>query len=197
MNICVATKNAGKLDELQAIWADAGYVLRTDPCYDDVVEGDESYEANARLKAQALYRQLYRCNRPAAVLADDSGLEVDALAGRPGVLSARFGGSSITWQQRRAFLLAKLDGVPLPQRHARFVCTMLLIDLDGTRHVGRGEVSGHIVMREEGSGGFGYDPIFCADGTTATFAQLSAAQKNAISHRRRATQAVIAAMQAR
>jgi XTP/dITP diphosphohydrolase len=120
------------------------------------------------------------------VLADDSGLEVDALDGRPGVFSARYAGAESSWTQRRAALLEELRDVPEERRTARFVCVMAMIVPSGKPHVALGTVEGRITTREIGEGGFGYDPIFFYPPLERTFAQLTAQEKNAVSHRRRA-----------
>lgn len=186
MRVFVATKNAGKLAELQAVFADSRLELGTFDSYRDVVEGETSFEDNALLKAQALWAQLRDAGIKAAVLADDSGLEVDALNGRPGVLSARYAGEGATWAQRREALLAEMGNVPDERRTARFVCVIVLILPDGTSHVERGKVEGYITSEERGRHGFGYDPIFVPNGETQSFAEMNEEKKNGISHRRRA-----------
>jgi XTP/dITP diphosphohydrolase len=131
------------------------------------------------------------------VLADDSGLEVDALGGRPGVLSARYGGSEIPWPQRRALLLSELAAVPEGGRTARFVCVLALIFPGGDLLTPTGAVEGFIAASERGSGGFGYDPLFFFPPGGGTFAQLSQEEKNRVSHRRRAAEQLLAAVRAR
>ena len=117
----VATKNLGKLDEMQAIFAASALELRPYEAYAEVLEGERSYAENAELKAAALRAQLQAAGIHAAVLADDSGLEVRALGGRPGVLSSRYAGSEADWPARRARLLAELGEVPSARRGAKFV----------------------------------------------------------------------------
>ena len=190
----VASKNAGKLRELTAMFAGSALDAAAYPGYVDVVEDAGTYAGNALLKAGALRAQLERAGIAAAVLADDSGLEVDALGGRPGVLSARFGGAGATWPQRRALLLRELDGVARSQRRARFVCVMALIVPSSEAIFGSGQVEGCIAERESGSGGFGYDPLFFYPPLGRTFAELPPHEKDAVSHRRRAAQAVLAAL---
>ena len=122
----MATKNAGKLGELRAIFGRYGWTLATFEGYADPAEGDTSYEDNAALKARALRRQLEAWGTRAAVLGDDSGLEVRALDGRPGVLSARYGGSNATWSQRRRGLLNEVSASN-GDRSAAFVCALHFI----------------------------------------------------------------------
>ncbi|MBV8373742.1 MAG: non-canonical purine NTP pyrophosphatase, partial [Candidatus Eremiobacteraeota bacterium] len=131
MRTCVATKNSGKLAELHAIFADSPLQLEVYDGYADVAETGDSYLANALLKARALAAQLQDAEIVAAVLADDSGLEVDALGGQPGIYSARYAGADATWPARRAALLDALGEVPGPRRSARFVSTMALVLPDG------------------------------------------------------------------
>ena len=183
MRTFVATSNAGKLNELRAIFAESVLDLETFDAYVAPNEGESSYLDNAQLKAHALHAQLREAGTPAWVLADDSGLEVDALDGRPGVLSARYAGSDATWPERRAALLKELEGHPDASRSARFVCYMALVFEDGTSIAAAGCVAGRIALQERGGCGFGYDSIFYYAPAEATFAQLSEAQKNRFSHR--------------
>jgi XTP/dITP diphosphohydrolase len=192
-----ATANAGKLRELRAIFA--GTPLRpTKPRkYDEVVETAETYEGNAIIKAQSLAGALRARGVVARVLADDSGLEVDALGGRPGVYSARYGGPKLDWPQRRAALLVEMRGVPPFRRAARFVCALALIEPNGEPITARGEVAGYLLDTERGTGGFGYDPLFLYLPLGRSFASLTEKEKNAVSHRRRAADALLAALRDR
>jgi XTP/dITP diphosphohydrolase len=186
----VATKNRGKLAELLAIFAGSPFELRTYDAYDDPAEGETSYEDNAALKARALRAQLHAAGIAAAVLADDSGLEVAALGGRPGVLSARYGGAEATWAERRASLVAETDAAASGDRSARFVSAIHAVLADGTVVTGFGTIDGAIAHAERGAGGFSFDAIFALpDGRT--FAELPETEKNAISHRARAAAAVL------
>lgn len=194
MRTFVATKNLGKLAELHAIFAGSALAVETYAEYAGVVEGAEDYTANARLKARALAAQLAAAGIRAAVLADDSGLEVEDLGNRPGVLSARYGGKDATWPQRRNLLLVELSGVPNAERKARFVCAMVLLLPDSAEIDARGEARGTIVGQLRGESGFGYDPLFVADGDTRTFAELAEKEKDAISHRGRAAAALLASL---
>jgi non-canonical purine NTP pyrophosphatase (RdgB/HAM1 family) len=190
----VATKNPGKLGEIKAIFGGSALQLETYPAYADVPEDATSYLGNAVLKARALRAQLRDDGIDAAVLADDSGLEVDALHGRPGLLSARYAGTQSLWPQRRTLLLAELQDVPEGERTARFVCVMTLLVPGRELTASIGVVEGRIVELERGSGGFGYDPIFLYPPAGRTFGELTQAEKNAVSHRRRAADALLTAL---
>jgi XTP/dITP diphosphohydrolase len=193
----VATKNAGKLCELRKLFEGSPLELDTYPQYQDVAEDATSYVGNALLKARVLAAQLRDDGVDGAVLSDDSGLEVDVLGGRPGVLSARYAGRESTWAQRRGLMLAEMDGVAELDRTARFVCVMALLVPGAEAQAAIGIVEGRITEREIGDGGFGYDPIFFYPPLARTFAQLSADEKNAVSHRRRAADALLASLRAR
>lgn len=184
MQLFIATTNTGKLREYQRLLSDLPVTLRalTDLPHSlpEVAETGATFEANALLKAHAYSAQLGQ-----AVLADDSGLMVDALDGAPNVHSARY---APTAEARNAKLLAALADVPLEQRTARFVCVAaVVVPLpDGALTVtAEGRLEGYIAFEERGNNGFGYDPIFCLpDGRTV--AELAPAEKDAISHRGRA-----------
>lgn len=145
-------------------------------------ESGDTYRANALIKAREAHRRTGR-----AALADDSGLEVDALGGDPGVHSDRWVGPEATASEQNDHLLAELEGVPSEKRGARYVCEMVLVDERGLRHASRGEVHGRIAAAPRGEGGFGYDPVFeVRERDWATFAELSGETKEEISHRARA-----------
>jgi XTP/dITP diphosphohydrolase len=194
MKTYVATQNPGKLRELKALLTRSAIQIATPRKRFDieVAEDAGTYAGNAILKAQALAADLRERHVAAAVLADDSGLEVDALGGRPGVLSARYGGAGIDWAARRTALLAELRGVPPYRRTARFVCTLALIEPHGEPILATGEVTGHILESESGAGGFGYDAVFLCPPVGRSFASLGEKEKNAVSHRRRAVDALLA-----
>ena len=193
MKTYVATRNAGKLRELKALFA-SELALASYRKYSAVAEDAESYTGNALLKARALVAALQASGVCAAALADDSGLEVDALHGRPGIHSARYGGTQIGWPQRRAALLAELRGIPPYRRTARFVCALALLRPDREPVVVTGEVGGYILESESGSNGFGYDALFFHPPSGRSFAALSEKEKNAVSHRRRAADALLPAL---
>ncbi len=197
MLVYVATKNAGKLRELQAMFARAGWRLEVFPDYVDVAEGERSYADNAALKARALHAQLAAAGIRAAVLGDDSGLEVAALSGRPGVLSARYGGNGATWPERRRALLGELASTGDAERRGRFVCAIHFIDADDAELAVERDLPGRIAPEERGEQGFSYDPIFLYEPRGLTFGELCDEEKNAVSHRARAVQAVLEAYAAR
>lgn len=197
MRVFAATKNPEKLREMRQIFAGSPVVLETFDDYADVDETADSYEGNALLKARALAAQLRERGIRAAALSDDSGLEVDALDGRPGVYSARYAGAEAPWPARRAKLLDEMRGVAAERRGARFVCVMAFVAPDGRETVARGTVEGRIVTQECGDRGFGYDPVFYFPPEDRTFAQLSEEAKNAVSHRGRAGKALLTAIRTR
>ena len=194
--IYVATKNAGKMRELRALFADSPFRLETCEGYADVVEGNTSYAANAALKASALYQTLQADGRPAHVLGDDSGIEVAALGGRPGVLSARFGGPDATWAQRRALIRSELSAGGTADRSARFVCALHLIPLRGAPLTVERHVKGTISESDRGAAGFSYDAAFWYPPAAKTFAELSEEEKNRVSHRGKAVAALLEAIRA-
>ncbi len=181
----LATANPDKATEIVEILAGAGVGISLAPRPDhvpDVVEDAPTLEENARLKAVAL---VTATGVPA--IADDTGLEVDALDGAPGVHSARFAGPEATYADNCALLLERLVGVPPGDRRARFVTVAIARWPDGRELVAYGAVEGHITGEARGDGGFGYDAVFApAEAPGATFAELSATEKHAISHRGRA-----------
>lgn len=187
--VIVASGNAGKVREIGEILADQPYALSSlrdhwSPV-PDIPETGATFEENARLKASWVYAQ-----KQVWAMADDSGLEVDALNGEPGVLSARYAGDGATDAQNLQKLLDALHGVEEPQRTARFRCVVaLMIGADETV-IAEGRCEGYIVEQPRGDGGFGYDPVFVPEGFTHTFAELDQDTKNAISHRGKALRAL-------
>lgn len=190
--LVLATHNRHKVAELRRILAESGSAL-TVLGLDDVAsypeppETERTFEGNALIKARAA---VAATGLPA--LADDSGLEVDLLNNMPGVRSSRWSGPRATDEENLHLLIRQLADTTFADRTARFVCAMALVLPDGTEHVVRGEMAGHLVLDPRGDNGFGYDPIFVADGQTRTNGQLSAAEKDAISHRGKATRAMVA-----
>ena len=184
--LVLASANPDKVAEIAAILGD-GIDLRPRPAgLADVVEDGDTLEANARLKAVAV-----GAATGAAVVADDTGLEVDALGGAPGVHTARFAGDDATYADNVARMLVDLSGVPDARRGARFRTVALARFPDGSEVVAEGVVEGMISPEVRGERGFGYDPIFIpADGDGRTFAEMSADEKHAISHRGRAFRAL-------
>jgi XTP/dITP diphosphohydrolase len=196
VRVYVATTNFGKLREMEALFADAPFTLASYGDYEDPIEGDTSYADNAAVKARALHAQLQRAGRPANVLADDSGLEVYALDRRPGVLTAYYGGAELSWSERRKRLLGELDTTPLGDfdRRARFVCALHFIDESGREFAAMGTVDGEIATAEAGVAGFSFDPVFLYPPSGRTFAEMSAEEKNLVSHRGIAAAALVAAI---
>jgi len=185
MQLIVATRNAHKTREIEQIFGSGLAVrdLTAHPEISEITESGTSFEENAKLKAIAVSRKL-----PGLVIADDSGLEVDALGGAPGIQSARYAGVNASDTERIAKLLRQLAKVDAKgdQRRARFRC-ILAVARDG--HVlatFEGVVEGKIAERPRGSHGFGYDPIFIPNGFEQTFAELPVDVKNNISHRAKA-----------
>ena len=194
--IFVATSNAGKLREMDALFASTGFELVRYPGYTSPAEGDRSYAENAALKARALHGVLAAQGRRADVLADDSGLEVRALGDRPGVTTADYGGADATWSTRRRLLLAELASTGSADRRARFVCAMHFVAADGREFGSFATVDGTIAGGECGEQGFSFDPIFYYPPAGKTFAELTEAEKNRVSHRAVAAAAIIAAVEA-
>ena len=188
MRLVLATRNPGKVAELQARLGPLGVdlVSAADLGAPEVVEDADNLRGNADKKARALARHT---GLPA--LADDTGLEVDALGGAPGVYSARFAGPDADDAANRRKLIADLDGIA--DRAARFRTVLVFVDRDGQALAFDGVCEGVITEGEVGDGGFGYDALFRpADGDGRTFAQMSTAEKNRISHRGRALDAFVA-----
>jgi XTP/dITP diphosphohydrolase len=196
VRIFVATRNAGKLREMEALFAGSGFTLATYDGYLEPVEGETSYAENAALKARTLHQQLREVDLPANVLADDSGLEVYALDGTPGVMTAYYGGVGLSWAERRRRLLSELDGSGLADRSARFVCALHFIS-DGGREFGAlATVEGEIAREDRGEAGFSFDPIFLYPPAGRTFAEMDEAEKNRISHRAVAATGLLATLRA-
>ena len=187
--VVVATGNPHKLDEIRAILAGfhLDLVSMREFGVPEPVEDGDTFEANALIKARACARAT---GLPA--IADDSGLEVDALGGAPGVYSARYAGEGAGDAANNAKLVDALAGVPAEDRTARFVCAAAVVTPDGHEVVVRGTMEGHIVDRPRGDHGFGYDPHFVSDaaGDGRTNAQLAPPEKDAISHRGEAFRAL-------
>ena len=183
MHLLIATRNAHKTLEIRAILGPAWEVadLNAHPDVPSPEETGETFAENAAIKAQSASRVF-----DGLVLADDSGLEVDALAGAPGVRSARYAGPGATDADNRAKLLRALDGVRGKERSARFRCAIVLAQAGGAMGTFEGAVEGVIVNGERGEGGFGYDALFVPEGHCETFAQLPSTTKNSLSHRARA-----------
>ncbi|MBR6805756.1 MAG: non-canonical purine NTP diphosphatase [Bacteroidaceae bacterium] len=184
MKLVFATNNKHKLEEMRAILGGKVELLSlTDiDCHDDIPETADTLEGNALIKARYIYDK-YGCS----CFADDTGLEVDALGGEPGVYSARYAGENNDSEANMRKLLQNLTGKS--ERSAQFRTVIALI-IEGKEFLFDGIVRGRISEERMGSAGFGYDPIFIPDGYEESFAQMAAEQKNAISHRSRAAAAL-------
>jgi XTP/dITP diphosphohydrolase len=195
VELVLATLNRDKARELEAILAGRGFRIRPLADFPGAVAPEENggtLLANARLKADAAVRFT---GRPA--LADDTGLEVDALDGAPGPFAARFAGPRATYAQNVALLLARLDGVPRARRTARFRTVCVARFPDGGETIGEGVLEGFITEAPRGRAGFGYDPVFEILGSDRTLAELRPDEKNAVSHRARAARALADRLAAR
>ncbi|MDD3194521.1 MAG: non-canonical purine NTP diphosphatase [Paludibacter sp.] len=180
-----ATNNSHKLEEVSAVLGDQLDILSLKEigCTEDIPETATTLEGNALLKAQHVYNQYgYDC------FADDTGLEVEALEGRPGVYSARYAGEDQNAERNMEKLLHELEGST--NRRARFRTVVALIEGGNVRYF-EGQIAGQIIGNRKGSAGFGYDPVFVPDGYSQTFAELGSELKNKISHRALAIQALI------
>jgi len=186
--LLLATSNLGKIREYRLLLDDLGYQMITlaeEGLTEGVAESGNSYEQNARIKA-ITYAKLRRL----LTLADDSGLEIDALNGEPGVKSARFAGEAATDVDKVSLLLAKLNGVPWERRTACYKCVIAIATSEGHCNICYGECCGLIAFKTKGKNGFGYDPIFFLPELGKTMAELPLEVKNQISHRGRASQHV-------
>jgi XTP/dITP diphosphohydrolase len=184
ITLVIATRNPGKFNEIVALIKDPNVLLVPLDRVGPIVvppEGGESFQENAQRKAQAVARASGRY-----ALADDSGLEVDALGGRPGVLSARFGGPLLTDAERNALLLTRLRGTEPGKRTARFRCVIAIADPGGPVRHAEGTCEGRIALEPRGSSGFGYDPIFEIPSLGRTLAEVGPEVKNRLSHRAQA-----------
>ena len=186
-----ASNNAHKLSEIRAILGDHIEIISLSDlqCHEEIPETADTLEGNALIKARYVWEHygLY-------CFADDTGLEVEALGGAPGVYSARFAGEHASFEDNVSLLLERLSGVAAPRR-ARFRTVIALIDEYGT-HFFEGSADGEITLERSGNHGFGYDPIFRPEGREETFAQLTEQEKNSMSHRGRAVQKLVRYLQA-
>ncbi|MCR5720243.1 MAG: XTP/dITP diphosphatase [Lachnospiraceae bacterium] len=187
--IVFATGNKGKLKEIRSIMADLNMEIVSmkeagvDP---EIVEDGKTFKENAFIKA----REVAKLLKDDIVMADDSGLVIDALNGEPGIYSARYLGEDTPYSVKNADLIKRLEGVENKDRTARFVCVVACVFPDKTEAFGEGVIEGRIGYEERGENGFGYDPIFYLPDKDVTTAELSEEDKNAISHRGNALRAV-------
>lgn len=187
IELVCASANPDKVAEMAEVLAGHAVLLPRPEGMGDVAEDADDLTGNARLKARAV------CEFAGApALADDTGLEVDALGGAPGVHSARYAGPDAGYADNLARLMVDMRPVPPPQRTARFRSVVMVCFPDGTELAAEGVVEGVITVEPRGSGGFGYDPVFAPTGAGGrTFAEMGAAAKNAMSHRARALRALL------
>lgn len=184
MKIVLATQNRGKVSELQTLLRDMGVeVISMDEAeaVAEIIEDGSTFKENAMKKALVVSRAT-----GLVAIADDSGLEVDALEGRPGVFSARYSGEGATDEENYLKLLDEIQNVPDDKRTARFKCVMVTCRPDGECISSQGSCEGHIIREPRGTQGFGYDPVFVPEGDNRTMAELTKKEKNRISHRGRA-----------
>lgn len=184
MRFVIATRNKKKLEELKRILGDLDITLLSMddfPELGDVVEDGLSFEENALKKARYVAK---KTGLPA--ISDDSGLEVDVLAGAPGIYSARYAGENASDEENVKKLLSELRGIPVSHRKARFVCCIALVFPDGDEHIFTGYVEGVITEEPRGTHGFGYDPVFQPEGFDRTFAEMNSNEKDQLSHRKKA-----------
>lgn len=191
LSVVIATENRGKLTELRALLSDLPIELlplsAVLPSRTPVVEDGATLEENATLKARAA-----AASAKLVTIADDSGLEIDALDARPGVRSARFAKEGATDAENNAAVLKALEEVLEPQRGARFRCVLAMVDpwSDGEPQIVEGRCEGAIARQTSGAGGFGYDPLFVVRGYERTMAELTEGEKSVVSHRARAVAAL-------
>lgn len=179
--LLIGSGNRDKAAELERLLDGEAWEVKTLRDFPAVAEPEETettFEGNALLKARYYGRHF-----GVACVADDSGIEVDALGGAPGVYSARYAGENCTYDDNNRKLLAALKDVPPAMRRARFVCCAAFVDTDGAEHVEFGTVEGIVAPAARGSNGFGYDPVFVPSGFEQTFGELNALVKASVSHR--------------
>lgn len=191
--LIIATKNAGKAKEFQQFFAQLHIRVKSLLDFDDLPDVEETgttFAENARLKAETIAELL---DMP--VLADDSGLEIDALQGRPGIYSARYAGVDKDDEANIRKVLEEMQSVPMEKRTARFVCVLALAEKGKETVITEGYCEGKIALHPAGENGFGYDPIFIPEGYTNTLAELDPSVKQEISHRRHAMDQLQALLQ--
>lgn len=185
--IIFATGNQGKMREIKAIMADTGaevLSMKEAGISAEINENGNTFEENALIKARGVAAVLN--DSAGIVLADDSGLEIDALGGEPGIYSARYLGEDTDYDIKNTNLIQRLDGIPDEKRTARFVCAIAAVLPDGREFTVRAAIEGRIGYEQRGEGGFGYDPIFYVPEFGKTTAEMTAEEKNRVSHRGKA-----------
>jgi XTP/dITP diphosphohydrolase len=192
--VVIATGNSGKVNEFCAILKGSAFsfsVSKDLGFLEEVEENAPTFKGNAELKAKAVFNYIASKGKDKDywVIADDSGLEVEALGGKPGVLSARYAGKNATGAQRYAKLLKEMEGKA--NRNARFVCCLCLVKSGAMPVFFEEECKGSILTEARGSGGFGYDPVFLPDGHSRSFGEMTEEEKNILSHRGKAIKNMI------
>lgn len=185
--ILFATGNEGKMREIRSILADTGakiLSMKEAGVSIDIEENGTTFEENALIKARAVSAALTEAD--SVVLADDSGLVIDALDGEPGIYSARYMGEETSYDEKNTNLIRRLEGVPDEKRTARFVCAIAAVMPDGREFTVQAAIEGRIGYEQKGEGGFGYDPIFYVPEFGKTTAEMTAEEKNRVSHRGKA-----------
>ncbi|MDR3001452.1 MAG: RdgB/HAM1 family non-canonical purine NTP pyrophosphatase [Fibromonadaceae bacterium] len=190
--VVIATGNAGKVSEFCAILKGSAFsflVSKDVGFIEEIEETAQTFKGNAEIKAKAVFEYVSQKYKDYWVVADDSGLEVEALGGRPGVFSARYAGENATGVERYTKLLQEMERQT--NRNARFVCSLCLIRPGRRPEFFEGECRGSILPQARGSGGFGYDPVFLPEGYSNGFGEMSEEEKNALSHRGRAIRSML------
>lgn len=185
--ILFATGNEGKMREIRSILADTGakiLSMKEAGVSIDIEENGTTFEENALIKARAVSAALTGAD--SVVLADDSGLVIDALDGEPGIYSARYMGEDTSYDEKNTNLIERLEGIPDEKRTARFVCAIAAVMPDGREFTVQAAIEGRIGYEQKGEGGFGYDPIFYVPVFGKTTAEMTAEEKNRVSHRGKA-----------
>ena len=191
--VIIASGNKGKLKEFQTLMEGLDVKVKSMkdfPEIGDIEENGQSFAENAYIKAKAVF-DATGC----MAIADDSGLEVDALGGAPGIYSARYAGEEKDDEANNQKLLEALEDIEDEKRGAQFHCAIVAIDKDGNRYDAEGIVRGRILRAARGDNGFGYDPLFYVEDYGKTTAELSMEEKNSISHRGQAVRAIVATLQ--
>lgn len=187
--LIIATNNPDKLAEIKDILKDNNINILSAADFDDfpeIRENGKTLKENALLKARVVWNKYHL-----PCLADDTGLEVDHLGGKPGVYSSRYAGLNATYNDNCQKLLKEMANIPRADRSARFCCVMAFIDSKGIDHIAEGIIKGEIIDTCRGNNGFGYDPVFLVPSLGKTLAELSADEKNKISHRHNALEKII------
>jgi XTP/dITP diphosphohydrolase len=184
MKIVIATRNRKKLEEFKRLFEGSGIFIRSledFPCCPETIEDCDTFRGNALKKAVEVSKYT-----GLAAVSDDSGLEVNALGGAPGVWSARYAGPGASDRDNLEKLLDRMRNVAPADRGGRFVCALALSFPDGRVEIFEGTVDGYVTERSAGTGGFGYDPVFRPEGHERTFGEMTAAEKDSLSHRKKA-----------